>query len=97
MTPSVPDVQEVIVTPEPKGNGAHSGSSRDKPEVPHKRQAENQDVCLELFPAGGSHDAEKPAAGDAEAPEEMKNAVAGPKPKPKVRASKKIKLRPGDI
>ena len=96
-TPSVPGAAaSTIVTPEPRGNGVHAGNSGDKPEAPQKRQAENQDVRVELFPADGSADAEKPTALDAEAGEEMKKPVACLKPNPKVRANKKIKLTPGD-
>ena len=93
VTPSVPEPKDVIVTPEPRGHGAHAGSSGDKPEAPQKRRADNQDVCLELFPAGGSPDAKKPA-GDAEAPKDMKKPAAVPKSK--VRAGKKIKLPPDE-
>ena len=93
VTPSVPEPEDVIVTPEPRGHDAHAGSSGDKPEAPQKRRADNQDVCLELFPAGGSPDAEKPA-GDAKAPKDMKKPAAVPKSK--VRAGKKVKLPPDE-
>ena len=96
VTPSVPEPKDVIVTPEPRGHGAHAGSSGDKPEAPQKRRADNQDVCLELFPAGGSPDAKKPP-GDAKAPKDMKKPAGDAAvPKSKVRPGKKIKLPPDE-